>query len=194
MTTQQAKDASYLGFHRTSRGSAMQTYGGNRFYIEDPRVEEVDIRDIAHSLSLINRYNGHCLFPYSVAQHSLLVSSIVPREHALQGLLHDAAEAYVGDMTRPMKKIMEQSDYKKIEQKVFSVIAQKFNIPDELHESVKAADNIAVATEKRDVMYLSKGIFTKLPPPLENKIFYMNWRVATSCFLYRFEELGGIID
>lgn len=83
--------------------SWIQTFSGRQFFPLEPRVEDVCIEDIAHGLSNLCRYAGHCECFYSVAQHCLLVSRVVPREHALRGLLHDASEAYLIDVPRPIK-------------------------------------------------------------------------------------------
>jgi 5'-deoxynucleotidase YfbR-like HD superfamily hydrolase len=80
------------------------------------------VDDIVHSLSLINRFNGAAKFPYSVAQHSLYVAGLLPPELKLHGLLHDAPEAYVGDMVSPLKKIM--TEYKEVEAGIARVVAE----------------------------------------------------------------------
>lgn len=74
--------------------------------LENPRVEQIDIRDIAHSLSLINRFTGHTRTPYSVAEHCVIGSEIIRGEFALEFLLHDAHEAYLGDVSGPLKGIL----------------------------------------------------------------------------------------
>ena len=79
-------------------GSWLQTYTGIQFWPLDPRPEEIDIQDIAHALSLLCRFNGHCQRFYSVAEHSVHVSTILAPEFGLWGLLHDAAEAYLSDI------------------------------------------------------------------------------------------------
>lgn len=164
-----------------------------------PRADLVTPEDIAHSLAYICRFNGHCKHHYSVAQHSLLVASIVPDEDQLPALLHDAAEAYVGDMVRPLKQLLKEtaksandawllicehlgtdrdranrvamsyslspdndpmaenlshlaSIYHQIEQRVWLAIAERFDIDPVLPASVHAADMVALATERRDLM------------------------------------------
>lgn len=108
----------------TGRGFNQTTGSGKPFWSMDPRPEDVRIEDIAAHLSRICRFGGALKdsvtlcedeFPhggagisakieiYSVAQHSVLVSYNVPPEYALEGLLHDAAEAYIGDMIKPIK-------------------------------------------------------------------------------------------
>jgi hypothetical protein len=89
---------------RDRRGDWMQTFTGRAFYPLDPRPEDIDPVDIAHALSLICRYGGHSSRFYSVAEHCVLMSHAVAPEHALWALLHDATEAYLGDMIRPLKR------------------------------------------------------------------------------------------
>lgn len=89
---------------RDRRGEWILTFSGERFYPFSPAPEEVKTKDIAHALANICRFNGHTRGFYSVAAHSVHVSRLVPPEFALEALLHDAAEAYVGDMVRPLKR------------------------------------------------------------------------------------------
>ena len=81
----------------------MRTFTGKKFWPLQPRIEDLDIRDIAHHLGMQVRYNGAVRKFYSVAEHSVIVSQYVPTQYAREGLLHDAAEAYLGDMIRPLK-------------------------------------------------------------------------------------------
>lgn len=131
-------------------GDFMQTYTGLHFYPLDPRPEQIALEDIARALSRINRFAGHSEWAYSVAQHSVYVSGMVPLEDALCGLMHDATEAYLVDVPRPLKNAMPQ--YRSIERNVWRVIAQKFGLPEEMPESVKYADNCVLLAEKDQIM------------------------------------------
>lgn len=133
------------------RGSWMQTFTGRQFYPLAPEVDDIDIADIAHALSLICRYGGHVDRFYSVAEHCVLVSQSVPAHDAMWGLLHDAAEAYVGDMVRPLKHHMP--DYRLIEDRLLRVIAEHFGMKGaSFSASVKDADNRILLTERAALM------------------------------------------
>lgn len=139
-------------FHRN--GDWALTYNGVKFYPLDPRPVDINIGDIAHALSLTCRYNGHCRKFYSVAQHSVLVHDILPEHLKFQGLMHDATEAYVGDMVRPLKYSLPQ--FRQVEDVVWFAIAERFGIDPQMHPDVKAADNRVLMTEKRDLLKPSK--------------------------------------
>ena len=104
--------------------------------ILDP--DSICIEDIAHALSHIPRFAGHLPQLYSVAQHSYYVSQMVSGKRRLGALLHDASEAYIGDMPSPFKKMMPE--YKIIEEKLMKVIALKFGIEYPFHLEIKEAD------------------------------------------------------
>lgn len=135
---------------RRGIGDWMQTYMGRQFYPMDPSPDDVDGLDIAHALSLLCRYNGHVQRFYSVAEHCVLMSEAVSAEHALWALLHDATEAYVGDMVRPLKRSMP--DYVRAEDRVMRAIAERFGIADSMPADVKAADNRILLTERAALM------------------------------------------
>jgi hypothetical protein len=129
----------------------IQTFSGRKFDFEDPRAEDVHIADIAHALSLIPRFAGHTEFPYSVAQHSLFVADIVERclgrpEFALEALLHDAPEAYYGDITRPMKALLGETA-KRMLGSVDSAVFEHFGMTLPVPPIVKYADDYALRLE-----------------------------------------------
>ena len=110
----------------------IQTFTGKKFWPVNPQPEDVDIIDIAHALSLTNRFSGHTAFPYSVAQHCVLMASYATnaghdKETCLQVLLHDAAEAYLPDVTRPVKPFL--TGFRDIEYWVHHAICTKFGLP-----------------------------------------------------------------
>ena len=126
------------------------TRSGQKYFFEFPSLEAITIGDIAHALSNICRYTGHCSEFYSVAEHSVLVSRMVPQEHALAGLMHDSPEAYVNDLSHPLKKLVP--DHRGIEAIAWGVISRKFGLPLELHECVHQADADAYKMESRALM------------------------------------------
>ncbi len=126
------------------------TFTGKRFDLLHPDAGAVDIRDIAHALAHTCRFAGHTQRFYSVAQHSVLVSETVPFEHALAGLLHDATEAYIHDITSPLKQHL--SNYRAIEDGIWFAIRKRFGLPALLPSEVKDADLRLLGTEKRDLL------------------------------------------
>lgn len=130
------------------------------FDILEPEAYEYDIKEISKALSRICRYTGHVACPfYSVAEHSVLVSHLVPKELALGGLLHDATEAFVGDVSSPLKKLLK--DYKPIENRIAEAIASAFGC-DIFHEEIKKADAKAYWLERASVAKPPKGAEDKL--------------------------------
>lgn len=138
-------------------GNWMQTVGGRAFYPLDPRPEDVAIRDIAHALSFVCRFGGHCTEFYSVAEHSVRVADAVraaggSAQETFHALMHDAAEAYVGDMVWPLKQAHALVGYKGIERLIENAIAQRFGLELAMPAIVKRFDLVLLSTEKRDLM------------------------------------------
>ncbi len=165
----------------------IQTWTGKAFRPLRPDPASIDIRDIAHSLSLLCRFNGHCHRFYSVAQHSVIVSHVVPPEHALWGLLHDAAEAYVSDLPRPVKR--QVPDFVSFEDRLLEVIMHRFELPWPMPPAVKRADDILLATEQRDLMVDPPQPWGLPADPLPAPILPLPAPEAEAAFLARFHQL-----
>lgn len=132
------------------RGDWMQTFTGRQFWPLDPSPEEIDPADIAHALSLLCRYGGHVDRFYSVAEHCVLMSEWVIPERALAALLHDATEAYVVDVPRPLKR--QLPGYREIEAVVWAAICVRFAVDPALPAEVKEADDRILLTERNALM------------------------------------------
>ena len=171
----------------------IETFTGRRFYVLDPRVQDVDIHDIAHALSLITRFTGHTREFYSVAEHSVRVSRACAREDALWGLLHDASEAYLSDINSPLKHQPEMALYREAEHRMMNVIAEAFGLDLREPASVKLADRRLLVTEKRDLMPPSPDwlAFAGVEP-LPEKIVPWSPKLAELTFMQRFDVLTGI--
>ena len=169
------------------------TSGGTYFHFLEPERSAIDIETIAHALAHICRFTGHTATFYSVAQHSVLVSRLVPPEHALAGLLHDAAEAYLGDVAAPLKMLLP--DYKAIEATVEAAVLVRFGLPATLPQNVKQADRLALAIEQRALMPMHGDVWEcELHPDYDRfkaqmEIFPAPPVVARKLFLARFWEL-----
>lgn len=170
-------------------GDWMQTAHGRKFWPLDPRPEEIHIDDIAHALSNACRFAGHVQKFYSVAEHSVRVARLAgtDRKMALAGLLHDAAEAYVVDIPRPLKRHLR--GYKEIEARVARMIERRFDMETGIldHPAVKHWDETMLATEARDLMGgESAGKWTLHAAPDARKIVPWAPCVARSEFLHMF--------
>lgn len=167
----------------------IQTYTGKAFNFESPVPDMVCIEDVAHALAHINRFTGHLPVPYSVAQHSVLVSQqLPPPELRLQGLLHDAHEAYVGDVSRPLKRMPGMEPYRALEQRVWYVVARALGVPPTLDPAVKEADMRMLATEK--LLFGQEFKTWDLPfKPYPIAIMPSAWDEAKAQFLEEYEQL-----
>lgn len=168
--------------------SWIQTYSARPFYPVNPRPDDVYIEDIAHSLSLQCRFNGHCHHFYSVAEHSVRVADILPVDLQLWGLLHDAAEAYVSDLPRPIK--VHLPEYQRAEEVVLCAVAEKFGLSWPMPERVREADDRLLVTEARDLMGPPPQSWGLSAEPLPETIEPRTPAQAEALFLKRFEELS----
>ena len=171
------------------------TSAGTYFHFLEPERSAIDIETIAHALSHICRFTGHTSSFYSVAQHSVLVSRLVPPEHALAGLLHDAPEAYLGDVAAPLKMLLP--DYKAIEARVEAEVLRRFCLPPKLPPQVKDADRLALAIEQHALMPMHDDVWACDRHPDYDRTRNMVQitpeipAVARKLFMARFRQLAG---
>lgn len=166
------------------------TSTGRTFNFLHPEQCEFVIEDIAHALSNICRFTGHPREFYSVAQHAFYVSTIVPPQHARAALLHDGTEAYLSDMSSPLKALMPA--YKELEHKVERLLLSSFGLPPDLHPCIKQADLEMLATEKRDLMppnAMDWTILDGIRPRQDLCITPWPPGMAKAFFLKRYQEL-----
>lgn len=187
-------DKDKLGLLGDPKTAYIETATGGKFHFMEPTEDEISILDIAHALSNQCRYTGHCARFYSVAEHSLLVASLLPAELRLAGLMHDASEAYLTDVAAPVKPFL--GNYKEIESNIMAAVAKKVGFTWPLVDEVKRADLTALLIEARQLMpsggedwregcgvdraKMPKVKLALLPPP-----------AARIAFLSAFEHLTG---
>ena len=165
------------------KGDWIQTATGQQFWPMDPLHEEIEIEDIAHALSLICRYAGHCSHFYSVAQHSVILAHFVPNHLQLMGLLHDASEAYISDIPKPAKNFLP--DYEVAEKNIEKAISEKFKLPFPMPAEVKHMDTVMLKTEVRDLMLIPPKDWNipKDIPVLEETI--VPWSADKAKFMFQ---------
>lgn len=135
----------------------------------NPKLEEIDIEDIAHSLSMIPRFGGHTFRHYSVAQHSIWVSTHCSPENALEGLIHDATEAYLIDIPTPIKYRLP--DYKSLEEIMMKAVYEKYGLQYPVHQEVKHWDRAALEYEWHNCVLEDKA---KCLSPEDAKSLFLN--------------------
>jgi 5'-deoxynucleotidase YfbR-like HD superfamily hydrolase len=168
-------------------GSAIRTYTGKLFDFLDPEASPISIEDIAHSLSLLCRFAGHSKIFYSVAEHSVRVSWICPKEFRLWGLMHDAGECYCVDVPRPLKHLKGMEAYRAHEKRVMQAICKQFGMDPVEPPDVKEADNVMLVTEQRDLLNNSIPDFNV--QPLLSTLKPWTSQYAEHMFLENFKDL-----
>lgn len=163
----------------------IQTWTGGVFDFNYPEEHLFSIYDIAHALSNICRFTGHTNSFYSVAQHCVLVSMIVPSSVALKGLLHDASEAYLGDVAAPLKALLP--DYRMIEARVERALLMHFGLNPAPDALIKHADQRALVSEARDLM--CRPIELPNVQPVAYRITPLSPNEAELAFIERFHAL-----
>jgi hypothetical protein len=172
-------------------GDWMQTFTGRQFWPLDPRAEDIFIEDIAHALSMQCRYAGHCLRFYSVAEHCVLLARHLRDLRAAPdivrwALMHDASEAYLVDVPRPVKPHL--AGYRDAEAKVMAAVAARFGLPAEIPQKVHDYDSAIIADER---VNLSRSIVEWHNPPIPLRIRLENWppELASVQFMAEFRSL-----
>ena len=171
-------------------GATIILRSGAYFDFLKPDPETISINDIGWALAYTCRFGGQSLHFYSVAQHSVLVSQIVPPELAMAGLLHDASEAYVGDVVKPLKQLLP--DFEAVEDRVERAVADRFNLPFPMPYEIKHADLRLLRTEQRDLTSGNKHNWSGLDKyePLAERINPLPANDAAKLFFDRFDELA----
>lgn len=167
----------------------VQTYTGRRFWPSDPDPAEIDIVDIAHALSMQCRFGGHCRRFYSVAEHSVLLSSAVRPKDQRWALMHDAAEAYLVDLPRPVKRQMPA--YRAMEDAILRAIAVRFGLDGPIPDAVHEADTRLLAEERNQIMVRCEADWPGLRGVVPLGGMIVGWLPgeARSRFLRAFMEL-----
>lgn len=169
----------------------LTTFTGTQFFPANPNMHDIHIIDIAHSLSNLCRYGGHCRVHYSVAEHSVRLSDVAPDHLKLAALMHDTPEACLGiDMPSLIKHNLFPG-IAAVEEKLRVLIFRKFNIEADQAalDEVKKLEHSLTAAEARDLLP-SPLIGWYLPePPLEAHIDPWPATLAERLFLSKFGEL-----
>jgi len=166
----------------------IQLASGSYFDFERPLLGPDALSDIAHALSNLCRFTGHTSQFYSVAEHSVHVSHLVPPAMAAIALMHDAPEAFIGDVAKPLKELLP--DYKRIEDRIEAAVFAHFGLPLPLPAEVKDADRAMLATEQAQAMHSAdKWHHTHGQKPSRIKLQFWNPDEAYRQFIWRFREL-----
>jgi hypothetical protein len=175
---------------RSRRGEWGCTYTGRQYWPSEPRPEDIQIEDVAHALSLQCRFGGHCVAFYSVAQHSVHVSQFSDVPDRLWGLLHDASEAYLVDLPRPVKQVLPA--YRVLEQRMMAAVCNAFGLPLDMPGSVRHADEAMLTAEAYALMPPRSVQHWTLPVPAAPiNLDLWSPMEAEARFLERFRELRG---
>ncbi|OQS32478.1 phosphohydrolase [Chromobacterium haemolyticum] len=167
----------------------VQTVSGRYVDVLHPQPADIEIHDIAHALGHICRFGGSCRRFYSVAEHSVRVARLLPPALQLAGLLHDAAEAYVGDVVTTIKRSLPSHNY--MEGLVQTAVHQRFGIvlSEQDTAQIKRADIVMLATERRDLMPADGSEWAILAgvAPLPERILPMTIEAAVAEFCLAYE-------
>lgn len=169
------------------RGDWIQTAMGRQFWPMDPREGDVFIDDIAHALSLLCRFGGHCQRFYSVAEHSVLLARAAPALYQKWALLHDASEAYLVDVPRPIKPFLV--GYSEAEAKIMEAVAVRFHLHLGLPDIIKQLDKRILMDERAQNMARAPIEWSTATEPLGVELQFWSPELARAEFLVTFERL-----
>lgn len=183
-----------------ARATDKETFSGRLVDLLDPTPDDINFVDIARALAQSTRYDGHTWAPYTIAQHSVVVANLLPERLRIHGLLHDAAEAYIGDITSPMKKALGRvvpgfrQALAAIEDHFEALIYEKAGVPlptDIERERVLTADLTALAIEQRDLMVSDNDWGLPYPAPADRQpIKPVGYGAAYLMFTDALREVG----
>jgi uncharacterized protein len=169
-------------------GPTILLQSGEYFDFLDPDNCKVTIEDVAHGLSMICRFTGHCNEFYSVAEHSWHASYHVEPAFAFDALMHDSPESVIGDMSKPLKDICPE--YRAIEDNIERSFAKKFGFQVPLAPEVKEVDLVMLTTEQKYIMKnRDDWDYTRGRKALNIKLYCWPPQVAKQMFLLRYNEL-----
>lgn len=179
--------------HEGRKGYYMLTWSGGHYFPCDPREREIFIADIAHHLAMQCRFNGAVTRFYSVAEHCYHCSFEGPQDEALERLMHDAAEAYLGDLIRPLKKLPELfSAFGELEERNDRAIAARFGLTYPWPTSVKTADEAVCTLEMQHaILAEDKGVLHDNSRVSGRTLKFWDPLTARAKFIERFMELAG---
>lgn len=184
-------------------GPKILTYTGQHLDPCNLNVNDIDILDIAHALSMANRFAGHTAVPINVAQHSVYVSRLCTTPHdRLQGLLHDASEAYLGDVTKWVKKTDGFAEYRRLEFDIQCRVYERFNCALDDTPAVQAADKLMLRFEglqgfgytkwRQWSSYINYELVSEVETDRIGKWKSWNWRQSEEAFLTRFRTIAPL--
>lgn len=178
------------------KGFYIRTFTGKQLYWEHVEDHDFDVVDIAHALSMKCRWSGHTRKFYSVAQHSVMVSQLVPDEHKMDALFHDLSEAYMPDFPSPLKWYLRDKGFtvlSDMEKRLEAAAAKKLGLKFPRDPSIKEADLILLSTESRDLMPPGEERVGMIWP-LEKEIDCWSPMMAKALFLKEYRKLRGVVE
>lgn len=161
--------------------NCIQMYSGVLVNLANPDPNTLLLPDIAHHLSCINRFTGASRKPYSVAQHSCLVSKLIPdnigKLNKLRGLFHDSSEAFLGDVSSPLKKLLPE--YRVIEDNFQKIIIKRFNLgPEDNFDDLKFFDLLAMEIESKALVTPRHKAWERYKPEFPQE-YELDWELLS---------------